>query len=94
MSHGNEEINHKLRFNAYSDTYNIFIFFNRNQNNNKNKIILVSIKKDESVIFGHPVVRQTIDFQIFLSTEALQHIHWLKLNSTIPLMSHFQILWL
>ena len=23
-------------------------------------IILVSIKKDESVIFGHPVVRQTI----------------------------------
>ena len=34
-------------------------------------IILVSIKKDESVIFGHPVVCQTIDIQIFLSTEAL-----------------------
>ena len=34
-------------------------------------IILVSIKKDESVIFGHPVVRQTIDFQIFLCNEAL-----------------------
>ena len=37
-------------------------------------IILVSIKKDESVIFSDSVVGQTTNIQMFLSTKALPYL--------------------